>query len=181
MSQNQFVRWIVLLLIAFVTACSGPKSLTVTQVLQNADRLDGKTIRVRGQAYLWVDPSQAAMWMTGGCIPKTDPSYRQGVTTGWLTLYDSLQEDNLAEDGTPRDKPGIKISEENFRCNGDYCTMTCSPFEVTSLRTYEFVGTLRTNPNSELILEDIDLGQSSQLVDGKWTSISTRKFDVMFP
>jgi hypothetical protein len=121
------------------------------------------------------------MWMSGGCIPKTDPSYRQGVVVGWLTLYDSLEADDLAEDGTPRDKPGIKISEENFRCDGDYCKITCSSFEVVSLRMYEFVGRLRINSSSEPILEEIDLGQSSQLVNGSWTSISTGNIDVMFP
>lgn len=171
----------VLMLLISITGCGEEPSLTVAAVIQNADRLNGNTVRVRGQAYIWVDPSQAEMWMTGGCIPKTDPSYRQGVTTGWLTLYDSLEADDWAEDGTPRGKSGIKISEENFRCDGDYCKLTCSPFEVVSLRMYEFVGRLQMDSNSELVLEDIDLDQSSQLVDGKWVSISTGQFHVMFP
>ena len=83
------LRFVALLLFATVAGCSGQKALTVAEVIQNAECLDGKTIRVRGLAYLWVDPSQAEMWMFGDCAPKTDPSARQGVVFGWLTLYDS--------------------------------------------------------------------------------------------
>ena len=179
--SKTFIGFATLIVLVAITGCGGQKSLTVTQVLQNADRLDGKTIRVRGQAYLWVDPSRAEMWMSGGCIPKTDPSYRQGVVTGWLTLYDSLGEEDLAGDGTPQDKTGIRISGENFRCDGDYCKITCSPFEAVSLRMYEFVGRLQINPDSELKLEDLDLDQSRQFVNGTWTSLASKTFDVMFP
>jgi hypothetical protein len=154
----------------------------VAEVVQNAERLNGRTIRVRGVANVWVKPPQAEMWRTGGCVPKTDPSYRQGYVEGWLTLHDSI--DPQAEDlwvyGGPRDRIGIKISETNFDCKGDYCGMTCSPFEVVSLRTYEFVGTLRVR-GDELILENIDLEQSSQLVDSEWTAIPKRDFPVFFP
>lgn len=182
MNQSKMVMGLaVLILIAATIGCSGESSLTVAEVIQNADQLDGKTIRVRGQAYLWVNPSRTQMWMFGGCAPKTDPSYRQGGVVGWLTLYDSLDAEDLAEDGTPRSKTGIKIAEENFRCGGDYCKIICSPFEAMSSRMYEFVGRLRSNSNSELILEDIDLGQSSQLVNGTWAPISGGTFDVMFP
>ena len=59
--------------------------------------------------------------------------------------------------------------------------MTCSSFEVTSQQMYEFVGTLRINEEAELILENLDLNRSSQLVDGKWVSIPTGDFDLMFP
>ena len=107
MNRNNLIRFVVLLLFAFDTGCGGQKPLTAAEVIQNAERLDGKTIRVRGMAYLWIDPSQAAMWM--------------------------------------------------------------------------FVGTLQVNEDSELILQNIDLEQSSQLVDGKWLPISTGNFDVMFP
>lgn len=181
MRRNHLTGWIVLLLFALVTSCNGQKTFTVAEVIQNAERLDGKTIHVRGFAYLWMNPSQAEMWKTGGCIPKTDPSYRQIAVGGWLTLYDSVFSDNWGGDDAPRDEIGVKISESSFDCKGDYCGLTCSPFEVVSQRMYELVGTLRVNGNSEFILENIDLDQSRQLVDGEWISIQKADFVVPFP
>ncbi|HLO27734.1 MAG TPA: hypothetical protein VK249_01280 [Anaerolineales bacterium] len=181
MIRNKLLRFVVLLLFTFVTGCGGQKALTVAEVIQNAGHLDGNIIRVRGLAYLWVDPSQAEMWMFGGCVPKTDPSYRQGVVSGWLILYDSIDPADLKNYGTPHNKPGLKISESSFRCNGDYCKIKCSSFEAVSQRMYEFVGTLQVKENSELILEKIDLDESSQFVDGNWIPVSTGEFDVMFP
>lgn len=176
-------RWQLLLfaLVVVVAGCSRERSLTVTEVIQNAESLNGKTIHVRGFAYLWIDPSQAEMWGSGGCIPKTDPSYRQGVVAGWLTLYDSIYEDNWGGDDAPRDAIGVKISESSFDCNGDYCRLTCSPFEVVAQRMYEFVGTLKVNEKSEFILENIDLDRSRQLVEGKWLSIQNGDFVIPFP
>lgn len=173
---------IALLLFAFVTACSGQKPLTVAEVVENADRLDGKSIRVRGLAYLWVDPSRAEMWMFGGCAVDPDGTLsKQGNVVGWLTLYDSEYPDNWGGDDAPRNVTGVKVSESSFHCNGDYCKITCSPFEVTAQRMYEFAGTLRVNGVSDFILENIDLDQSSQFVDGKWMPLSAGNFGVMFP
>lgn len=181
MIGTKFMRWLVMPLFAFVAGCSGQKALTAAEVIQNAERLNGKPVRVRGFAYLWIDPSRAEMWMFGGCALKTDPSDRQGYVKGWLTLYDSAYPDDWGGDDAPRDEPGVKIAESSFDCEGDYCKITCSPFEVVAQRMYEFVGTLQVNETSELLLENINLDQSSQLVDGKWTPISRGDFDVMFP
>ena len=41
-----------LILITFVTGCGAQEPLTVSEVIQNAEALDGETIRVRGQANL---------------------------------------------------------------------------------------------------------------------------------
>jgi hypothetical protein len=181
MSRNNYTRFVLLLLFVLVTGCSAQKVLTISEVIQNAERLDGKMIRVRGFAYLWINPSQAQMWGMGGCVPKTDPSYGQGVAIGWLTLYDSVFPDTWGGDHAPRDEIGVRISESAFGCNGDFCKITCSPFEVVSGRTYELVGTLQVHENSDLILENIDVEGSSQLVDGEWIPISARNFDVLFP
>ena len=181
MIRNNFLRWISLLLFAFGVGCREQKPWTVAQVIQNAELLDGKTIRVQGFAYLWMGPSLAEMWMTGGCIPKTDPSYKQRAVKGWLMLYDSVFPDNWGGDDAPRDEIGVKISESSFDCKGDYCGLTCSPFEVVSERMYEFVGRLEVNGDTEFILKNIDLDESSQFVDGKWVSIQKGDFPVPFP
>lgn len=172
MTRNNLIRFVALLLFVFVTGCGEQKPQTVAQVIQNAKALDGKIVRVRGRANLLVDPSEAEMWGAGGCMPKTDPSFRPGVAEGWLTLYDPLTQDDGAI---------IKIAESSFHCEGDYCKITCAPFKVTAHEMYEFVGTLRVNGDSEFILENIDLEQSRQLVNAEWTAISTGNFDVIFP
>ncbi len=59
--------------------------------------------------------------------------------------------------------------------------MTYSSFEVVSERMYEFVGTLQVDEDSQLILENIDLDRSSQLVDGKWLSVQKGNIEVKFP
>jgi len=111
-----------------------------------------------------------------------DRSQRQAGSCIWLAdplrfrIYDAW-----GGDDAPRDEIGVKISESAFHCNGDFCKTTCSSFEVVAQRMYEFVGTLQINEISELVLENIDLDQSSQLVDGKWVSIQKGNFDVMFP
>jgi hypothetical protein len=165
-----------------VAGCSGQKALTIAEVLQNAERLDGKTIRVRGWAYLWINPSRATLWLYGGgCAVKIDPNERQGYVKGWLTLYGSTYLDEWGGDGAPHEETGVKISESSFKCEGDYCKITCSPFEVVTQRMYEFIGTLQVNKNSEFFLENIDLKRSRQLVDDNWIPISTGDFEVMFP
>lgn len=182
MTRNIIKQFSVILLFMFVTACGGQKALTVAEVIQNAERLDGKSIRVRGWAYLWLSPSRATMWLYGGgCAAKLDPNERQGYVKGWLTLYDLTYPDEWGGDGAPHDEAGIKISESSFSCEGDYCKITCSPFEVGTQRTYEFVGTLKVDENSEFILEDINLEQSRQLVDGNWIPIQKVNFDIQFP
>lgn len=174
-------RLVMLLFFVLVTACRGQETLTVTEVIQNAERLNGKTIRVRGLAYLWTDPSRAEIWAAGGCTPKTDPSYRPGAASGWLTLYDSIDPADLKDYGEPYNRTGLKISESSFHCNGDYCKIKCSSFEGVSQRMYELVGIFRIKAGPEFILENIDLEASSQLIDGTWTSLSTGEFDLMLP
>ncbi len=168
MIRNNLLRLIALFLFIFVTGCSKQKPLTVKQVIQNAKALDGKTIRVRGRVNLPTKPSQAEMWMFGGCAPGST----EGHVVGWLTLYDPLTQNEEAD---------IKIAESSFHCEGNYCKITCSPFQVAAYEVYEFVGTLRVNGVLDLTLENIDLEQSRQFVNGEWAAISTGNFDVMFP
>ena len=122
------------------------------------------------------------MWMFGGCaVYPEGAEVRQGYVRGRLTLYDSLEPGDLSRTGSPDDKPGIRISKSDFSCEGDYCKITCSAFEVVSWRMYELVGMLRAVPGWEPILENIDLEQSTQLVDGNWIPLATGDFEVGFP
>jgi hypothetical protein len=176
---KQFV-WIIP--IVFLVSCSGQKPLTVLEVIQNAETLNGKTIRVRGQAYLWIEPSLAEMWNYGGCVPNSDASASsEENVVGWLTLYDKIDPNDLKNYGAPHDNIDIKISEDNFHCKGNYCGMTCLSFEVKSQQTYEFIGTLRLDGESELILENIDLGASRQLMNGEWIPTLPGEFSIVFP
>jgi len=181
MRAKKSFQFLAFFLLVLAVACGNQKNvLTVSEVIQNANALDGKTVYVGGQAYLWIDPSREEMWMFGGCAPTPVPS-EQGNVVGWLTLYDQIDLEDLRLYGAPHDDIGIKISEASFHCNGNYCTMTCTPFEAVSQKTYEFVGILRVKEGPELILENINLDQSRQLVDGKWLPVSSGDFDLKFP
>src|SRR5574341_90970 len=141
----------------------GQKTLTVSDVIRNARALDGKTIRVRGQAYFWMEPSREEMWMSGGCAINPDGSLsKRGHVVGWLALYDEVDPTK-----PPREEAGLTISVSDFHCEGNYCTMTCGPFEPVTGRTLELVGTLRIHEQSaemKLVLENLNLdGPSTEL------------------
>lgn len=173
-----------LILSAFVLAAGcggGQKTLAVSDVIRNARALDGKTIRVRGQAYFWMEPSREEMWMFGGCAinPDGSPSKR-GHVVGWLALYDEVDSTQ-----PPREEAGLTIAESDFHCEGNYCTMTCGPFEPVTGRTFELVGTLRAvneqSAEMKLVLENLDLDESRQFVNEKWAPIPTGDFGFVFP
>ena len=183
MNKKDIVPIIVLfLLLVLCAGCREQKALSVSEIIQNAEALNGRVVRVRGVAYLWVNPTQAEMWMFGGCAPSNDASSSsQGNVVGWLTLYDQIDPNGLKNYGVPHDKTGIRISDSDFHCNGNYCSMTCSSFEVQSQQAYEFVGTLRFNKEAEPILENLNLGASRLLLDGKWVSIPMGESKIFFP
>lgn len=182
------MRWfapIFLFVLSFsLPGCASPqKTLTVSEVIEQAESLDGETIRVRGVAYLWTDPSPAAMWNYGGCIPSWAGPPKWEVVIGWLTLYESIDPDDLGLYGAASayDKRGIRIADSSFHCDGGVCGLTCAPFTVHSRQTYEFTGTLRVDETGGLTLEGIDLEQSAWLVDGELQPIPAENFPVMFP
>jgi len=171
--------YLSVLLVLFIAACgSEQQTLSVSEVIENANSLDGKPIRVRGQVFLWIEPSPTAMWMFGGCAPA-EPS--RGNVIGWLTLYEHIDPEDLQYNGAPHNNVGIKIAQDSFDCGGNYCQLTCKGFEAVSGRMYEFFGTLRINADSELLLENIDLSLSRQLVDEEWVSITAGEFNRLFP
>lgn len=173
MIRNNSARFFAIFLFIFVTGCSKQKPMTVVQVIQDAESLDGQVIHVRGVAVLQTNPSREEMLVRGGCVPGST----EGQVTGWLTLYDpSTQNPNKFGSGT-----GIKIAESSFHCEGNYCKITCSPLKVTTHEMYEFAGTFRVIGDAEFLLEDIDAEQSRQFVGGEWVAISSEPMDVTFP
>lgn len=180
-------RPLLLILFALSLAeCSGGQNyLTVSEVWENAETLNGKRIRVRGRADFWLSPYHPMQ--IGGCIPDEDAANKSHIV-GKLALFDEN-----APDSTPR----LFISESSLQCEGDVCSVVCKPFAPASgesvswgisnpktIEAFEFVGKLRTRDQQdsvELILEDIDLKASRQLIDGEWGPIPTGDFTYNFP
>ncbi|MCG2783777.1 MAG: hypothetical protein L6461_01585 [Anaerolineae bacterium] len=160
---------------------SAPQTLTVSEVIEQAESLNGETIRVRGVAYIWTDPSSSEMWNYGGCIPDSAGPPKWDVVIGWLTLYEAIDRNNLNTNGTPREMKGIRIADSSFHCDGGVCGLTCQPFTVSSHQTYEFTGTLHVDETGGPTLEEIDLEQSAWLVDGELQPIPAENFPVVFP
>ena len=180
-------KWIapILLLVLFVcfSGCtSASQTLTVSEVIEQAESLNGKTIRVRGVAYLWSEPSASEMWNYGGCIPDSAGPPKWDVVVGWLTLYESIEPDDLGLYGSAAayENPGIRIADSSFHCDGGVCGLTCRPFTVRSHQTYEFTGTLCVDA-AGLTLKEIDLEQSAWLVDGELQPIVAENFPIVFP
>ena len=180
METKKVAAILVLALCGLLFGCTVQQTFTVSEVVQGAEALNGKTIRVRGVAYVWVKPSLSEMWMYGGCLPASAGSPKWDQVIGWLVLYEALDPVNAKPDGTPRETTGIRISDSSFHCDGNVCGLTCQPFTVGSHQTYEFTGTLRVD-EAGLVLENIDLEQSGRLVNGERLPIVEENFSVFFP
>jgi hypothetical protein len=153
-------RLYLVLILLLLVACSVPEEerdyLTVSEVWQRAEWLDGKQVRVRGEPEFQIAVTLAA------CLP---PSCDCNRSRGDLALREGEQR--------------IAISELSLLCQGDECTMECRPFNPRSAEEFEFVGTLRAKgePNpARLTLEDLDLGSSFQRIGETWVSIETGSF-----
>ena len=62
---TKLLKQFSIVLLAILVTGRGGKAWTVAEVIQKAERLDGKTIRLRGLANFGITPSQAQMWMEG--------------------------------------------------------------------------------------------------------------------
>jgi len=161
---------VMLFLTAFSAGCAelgGMRSyLTVTEVSQRAKSLVGKQVRVRGYAYLSV------MMTAVLCVPSRCDC---NESLGELDLY--AEQPDPAHLNRLFDLAHITILETSLKCQGDECSMTCSPFDPGLATQFEFVGTLQSRDDS-LILENLDLEASRQWIDGKWVPMKTGEFAV---
>jgi hypothetical protein len=182
-NSRDMLRAHILVLIALsLVGCGGSeKRLSVSEVWQNADSLDGKRIRVRGQADFQLIPYHPMQ--VGGCIPSTEGEIKPRIV-GELALLDQDSHDP---------KHRLSISESSLQCEGDVCNVVCKPFAPSAqaiwggtetIEAFEFVGTLRVRAQESkgaLILDDIDLRVSRRLADGEWGPIPRGDFTYNFP
>jgi photosystem II stability/assembly factor-like uncharacterized protein len=163
------VAW-MLLFAAFVTSCTsaGEKHsyLTVDEVWQKADSLNGKQVQVRG--YPFFQKTQTLVL----CEPqRCNCNESQGEL---ILVGEELQPENF---GKILDLPTISIASSSLKCKGDECTMKCTPFDPTVAREFELVGTLKME-HDDLFLDDLDLAASRQRIDQEWLPIETGTFTV---
>jgi hypothetical protein len=168
-------------MVILLTGC-GRDVLTVTEVWKDAQSLDGKKIHMRGRAHVFTVPYEGLI----GCPPGGDV-----VIVGKMELLDEDTPDPgyySEEEPLPR----IAIPESSLQCSGDYCMITCAPFDPgcsddcipTREYVFEMVGTLRVSPQQGqtiLVLEDLDLGVSRRLNKDGWESIPMGMYEYGFP
>lgn len=147
------------------------RCLSVTQVWENARSFDGERICVRGKAEYSI-----AMTLVLCCPPHCDCNN----TWGELTLVSEEQTTY-----NPRVSAIDYISLDTLTCEGNECSISCSPFNPSDVDYFEFVGTLtvseRNGEPAWLKLTDLDISTSRQLVDGEWGAIPTGTFVKTLP
>jgi hypothetical protein len=187
MQQNTLIARTIslvgMLLVLVLAGCS-PKTLTVAEVQENAEELDGSQIRVRGWAYVRTEPYVGLI----GCPPAG--TLENDVVVGTMFL--------LPEEDKDTSKQGIAISTSSLSCEGSHCLISCAPFDPGNmdycgayrgyttplLIPYEMVGTLRvqqTDSESLLVLENIKLSESRRLINGTWEPIPTGTIEYGCP
>ncbi|MDJ0752095.1 MAG: hypothetical protein QNJ45_01140 [Ardenticatenaceae bacterium] len=170
----------ILLAVISFAGCNGrDQYLTPSEVWGNADSLAGERIRVRALGVLRYEPFHPLQ--VGGCAPE---SFENPAITGRVILFEGSRDNPIHP---------IVISESSLQCEGNTCSVTCSPFNpppnlhgfVNAVPdTYEFVGTLIVDSgggNRVLILDEIDVEASRQLKDGVWEPLPAGEFTSIFP
>lgn len=182
--QSNLLQIFVLVSVMLVLAgCGGRHDcLTVSEVWQKAQALEGEQICVRGRAHFFTVPYYGLV----GC-----PIGGGGELVGRLELLD---EDAPSPAYYSGEQPLLRLAvgESSLQCTGDHCGMKCTPFDPGCLSpcrperatVFELVGVLRIVGKQDdvaLVLEDIDLQESRRFLDGEWGPIPTGTFSYMFP
>ena len=104
------VSLFIVLVVFSLAGCGGrEKWLTVSEVWQDADSLEGKRTRVRGQAHFQFTPYHPMQ--VGGCSP--DQNFVNSThIVGKLALLD---------EDSPGSKHKLSISESSLQCEGSVC------------------------------------------------------------
>jgi len=168
----------VIILTIILTGCSDGAShtptdvpdqhLSVYEVWLRAEELEGQVIRVRGKADFML------MMTAVLCCPARCDCNQ---TDGLLRLV-SENPTRVNIDCAIVDLIEIDVPD----CQGDECSLTCTPFYPGDTETFEFTGQLkvsyvRGHPCS-LQLINVDLSASQQYVNGNWEQIPTGTFTV---
>ena len=142
--------------------------LTVPEARRHAKLLNGQQVRVRGYAEFTIYKTQLL------CKPA-----RCDCNQAWGELF--LFEKDPKDPQSFFDLASISISRAELKCEGNDCSMDCIPFDPCTAKEFEFVGTLRIDHEfyfNGLVLENLDLESSRQLIDKKWVPIETGRFTI---
>lgn len=144
------------------------QALSVFEVWQRAEELEGQVIRVQGKADFMMSTTLVL------CCP---PSCDCNETSGLLRLV-SENPTRVNIDCAIVDLIEIDTPD----CRGDECSLTCTPFYPGEVEAFEFTGQLkvfyvRDHPCG-LQLIHVDLTASQQFVDGAWGPIPTGTFTI---
>lgn len=164
---------LTLLIVVFTASCmqSGEKThcLTVSQAVKRAKRLNNQLACIHGYGALLYEQTLLL------CTPENPCCNR---TKGMLQLFEK-------EPGPVFDRDYYSLDHINVTgldCSGNTCSVTCQPFNPQPERWFELVGRLRidniTSDPPRLVLEDLDLAASRQLVNAEWIPIETGSFTL---
>jgi hypothetical protein len=174
-----------------------PQYLTVSEVWENAQALNGTQIRIRGQAVLRGPSVDTMMFLYGGCSVADDPDAHH--TGAALSIYDmdapvagdygleyayGGNSESSEQNRLRNSLPHVTLSKDVFQCKGDDCELNCGPFAPEAAPAFEFVGILRLDIQAEgtrLFLDALDLSASRQLVDEEWRPIPETTVTYYFP
>lgn len=142
--------------------------LSVYEVWLHAEELDGQVIRILGTARFWT-----VITLELCCPPSCDCN----ETYGFLRLV-SENPTRVNIDCSVDDLITIDLPI----CQGNECSLTCTPFYPGEIEAFEFTGRLRVSYRQghpcSLSLTNIDLSTSQQYVGGRWEAIPTGTFTV---
>lgn len=138
------------------------RALSIYEVWRDHTRMIGLRVRVQGKPdIIRTMTVQMCCPMTCGC----------NQTSARLRLVNYNQE-RYNTTGRPDE-----ISVDLPTCQGDECSLTCTPFDPAVGELFEFVGRLDANYDGDkvtsLYLTEIDVSQSRRMVGGKWEPIVT--------
>ena len=161
------IAWLVVTLT--LAACAGQSEgipmLTVAEIWEDPPAYGNQIVCVKGQADFMHSMTLAA------CDPPSCDCNRSG---GHLSL--------LNEAGRRDRAIWVATTETGLLCEGNECEMICRPFDPRSADALELVGRLRVQrvdgSSYHLILDDLDLEASRQLVAGQWKPISTETVTI---
>jgi hypothetical protein len=150
---------------------SNDSCFSVAYVWKNLHSLDGERICIRGKAEYTVSITEQL------CRPSRCDC---NDSSGRLIL---VSEEQVTYN------PGVSlvdyISLDAPICEGNECSISCSPFSPIGVAYFEFVGTLVvTDRNGEpawLKLTNLDIPASQQLKNGEWGPIPTGTFVKALP
>ena len=175
--MKTMIRISALLFISlWARVCAGPapaiRTMTVSQIWEAPLAVSNQTLRVRGRA-------EFLIWQTLQlCDPPTCDCNRSG---GRPSLLDG--EDVESDSSVNRQQTiWVSTSETGLQCAGNECELVCRPFDPQRAEAFELVGRLRVqsiNPNAyHLILDNLDIEASRQLIDGNWVPIPTETVTI---